>query len=176
MVQADFQAYNEFGLEVQGMLHSPLHHWLAFSLAAALIPLGAYSAERPNLSGSWHCNTSKSTIHPLRLSDLTWVIDQKDEALHLSEIAKNSDGKQVKTDFDCTTDGKECSTKLDGQPAKISFYFNGAMLVEMDYKGRNRENIVKKRLQLADDGKSMNVELIRVIGTDQPGTLVFEKQ
>jgi hypothetical protein len=158
------------------MLHSRLHHWLTVSLGAALIPFATYGAEKPNLSGSWHCDTSKSTIHQARLSDLIWVIDQKDEALHISEIAKNADGKEVKTDFDCTTDGKECSTTLDGQPAKISFYFNGAMLVEMDYKGRNRENIVKKRLQLADDGKSMNVELIRVVGAEQPGKLVFEKQ
>jgi hypothetical protein len=158
------------------MLHSTLHHCLAISLSAALIPLAAYGVEKPNLSGSWHCNTSKSTIHQPKLSDLTWVIDQKDEALHVSEIAKNSDGKEVKTDFDCTTDGRECATKLDGQPAQISFYFNGAMLVEMEYKGRNRENIVKKRLQLLDDGKSMSVELIRVVGTEQPGKLVFEKQ
>jgi hypothetical protein len=176
MVPTASSTYNECGLEVQGMLHSTLHHWLAASLTAALIPLAAYGVERPNLSGSWHCNTSKSTLQKAKLSDLTWVIDQKDEALHISEIAKLADGKEVKTDFDCTTDGKECSTTLDGQPAKISFYFNGAMLVELDYKGHNRENIVKKRLQLADDGKSMNVELIRVVGTDQPGTLVFEKQ
>jgi hypothetical protein len=72
---------------------------------------------------------------PGEVSDLTWVIDQKDDALHISEISKNSDGKEVKTDFDCSTDGKECITKLDGQPAIISFYFNGAALVEMDYKG-----------------------------------------
>ncbi len=101
---------------------------------------------------------------------------RKDDALHISEVAKNSDGREVKTEFDCKTDGRECSTKLDGETAKIAFYFNGATLVEMDYKGHNRENIVKKRLQLADDGKSMNVELIRVVGTDQPGKLVFEKQ
>jgi hypothetical protein len=157
------------------MLYRTLHHWFAVSLSAALIPLAAYGVEKPNLSGSWHCNTAKSTI-PAKLSDLIWVIDQKDEALHISEIAKHSDGTEVKTDFDCTTDGRECSTKLDGQPAKISFYFNGAMLVGMEYKGRNRENIVKKRLQLLDDGKSMNVEIIRVVGTDQPGKLVFEKQ
>ena len=158
------------------MLHSPLHHWLTLSLTAALMPLAAYGAEKPNLSGSWHCNASKSTIHPAKLSDLTWIIDQKDAALHFSEVARNSDGKEVKTDFDCTTDGRECSTRLDGQPAIVSFYFNGATLVEMDYKGHNRENIVKKRLQLADDGKSIDVELIRVVGTDQPGKLVFEKQ
>jgi hypothetical protein len=158
------------------MRQGTLHHLLTVSLTAALIPLAAYCAEKPNLSGSWHCVTAKSTIHQPKLNDLTWVIDQKDQALHISEVSKNADGKEVKTDFDCTIDGKECSTKLDGQPAIISFYFNGATLVEMDYKGHNRENIVKKRLQLADDGKSINVELIRVVGTDQPGKLVFEKQ
>ncbi len=59
------------------MLHLTLHHWLPISLAAALVPLGAYGVEKPNLTGSWHCNTSKSTIHQPKISDLTWVIDQK---------------------------------------------------------------------------------------------------
>src|SRR5579872_1098743 len=138
------------------MIRRAHRRWLTVSMSAVLIPFAGYAAERPNLSGSWQCDTAKSTIRQPKVSGLTWVIDQKDEALHLSEIAKLEDGKEVKTVLDCTTDGKECSTKLDGQPAIISFYFNGATLVEMDYKGHNRENIVKKRLQLADDGKSMN--------------------
>ena len=31
-------------------------------------------------------------------------------------------------------------------------------------------------MRLSDDGKLMNVELIPMVGSEQPGMLVFEKQ
>src|SRR5262249_26030521 len=83
-----------------------------------------------------------------------------------------ADGKEVKTDFDCTTDGKECEFKLDGQAAKISFWFNGTVLVEMESRGSNRETIVEKKMRLSGDGKSMSVEYVPVAGGGQAGEML----
>jgi hypothetical protein len=144
-----------------------------FSLAAA-IP--ASNAEKPNLSGSWRLNPAKSSSHEPKMADVTWVIDQKDEtAIHISQISKQADGKQVKTDLDCTIDGKECSTSQK-EPSKISFWYNGPMLVQMEYRGPHREVIVKRRMKLSSDGNLMSVELIPILGTAPAGNLVFEKQ
>jgi hypothetical protein len=104
------------------------------------------------------------------------VIDQKETKFHLSETERRPDGKEIKTDFDCTTDGKECSIHTKGEPTSVSFWYNGPALVELVSKGHNRETVVKKRMRLSDDGKLMNVELIPMVGSEQPGKLVFEKQ
>jgi hypothetical protein len=158
------------------MLQSLKRKWLAISLSVAVIPLAAYSAERPNLSGSWQWNPSQSDFHAGKLTGLTWVIDQADMALRISEIAKHSDGKEVKSALDCTTDGKECSVKEGGQAAKVSFWFNGATLVEMESKGHNHDTVVKKKLELSADGKKMTVEVIPIVGAEPSGKMVFEKQ
>lgn len=150
--------------------------WLPLALGACLLPLAAFAADRPNLSGSWRMDPAKSELRSARLTGLNWVIDQKDDALRISETARHADGKEVKSNFDCTTDGKECSIKEDGQAAKVSFWYNGPTLVEMEMKGRNREIVVKKTLQLSSDGKQMSVELISVVGAEPSGKLVFEKQ
>jgi len=142
----------------------------------ALLAIPALAVEKPNLTGSWRLNPSKSDSHAAKVTGTTWVIDQKESALHVSEISQRADGKEVKTDFDCTTDGKECEFKLDGQAAKISFWFNGTVLVEMESRGSNRETIVEKKMRLSGDGKSMSVEYVPVAGGGQAGKMVFEKQ
>src|SRR5262249_6725551 len=107
---------------------------LVISLTA-LLAIPALAVEKPNLTRSWRRHPSKRDSHAAKVAGATWVIDQKESALHVSEISQRADGKEVKTDFDCTTDGKECELKLDGQAAKISFWFNGAVLVEMESRG-----------------------------------------
>ncbi len=148
----------------------------AILLGAALTGAGRRGRGEAEFSGSWQWNPSKGDFHAAKLTGLTWVIVQKDDALHISEIAKDSDGKETKSAFNCSTDGKDCSVKLGGHPAKVSFYFNGDALVEIESKGSNHEVIVKKRLHLLSDGKSMNVEMIPVVGTQDAGKMVFEKQ
>ena len=134
------------------------------------------AAERPNLTGAWLWNPAKSEPHSAKFAGLTWVIDQKEATLHVSETERRADGKEIKTDFDCTTDGKECSIYTKGEPTSVSFWYNGPALVELVSKGHNRETVIKKRMRLSDDGKFMNVEFIPMVGSEQPGKLVFEKQ
>jgi hypothetical protein len=143
---------------------------ISFSVAAL------FSADRPNLTGAWQWNPDKSELHSAKLAGLTWVIDQKETTFHLSETERHPDGKEIKTDFDCTIDGKECAIHTKGEPTSVSFWYNGPALVEMVCRGHNRETVVKKRFRLSDDGKLMNVELIPLVGSERPGKLVFEKQ
>jgi hypothetical protein len=70
----------------------------------------------------------------------------------------------------------ERSIHTKGEPTSVSFWYNGAALVELVSKGHNRETVVKKRMQLSADGRLMNVELIPMVGSEQPGKLVYEKQ
>jgi hypothetical protein len=135
-----------------------------------------FAADRPNLNGAWQWNPAKSELHSAKLAGLIWVIDQKETTFHLSETERHPDGKEIKTDVDCTIDGKECAIHTKGEPTSVSFWYNGPAFVEMVCRGHNRETVVKKRFRLSDDGKLMNVELIPLVGSERPGKLVFEKQ
>ena len=144
---------------------------------AIFLSAAGWCADRPNLTGSWQLNPSQCDPHFTRFAGLTWVIDQNEAGIHVEEIARRADGKKTKTDFSCTTDGKECAVPAKDQlEKKVSFWYNGAALVEMDYRGHNRETVVKKRMRLSEDGKLTHVELIPILGSEQAGKFVFEKQ
>ena len=90
-------------------------------LLTSLSVVALAAADRPNLTGAWQWNPSKSELHSAKFAGLTWVIDQKETSLHLSETERLADGKEIKIDLDCTTDGKECSIHAKGEPTSVSF-------------------------------------------------------
>ena len=133
----------------------------------AMIALAARSADgadRPDFSGTWKLNTSASRIKDSKLtaecSKLT--ISQKEASISLVE----ADAAPV----ECTTSGKDCETK----EAKVSFWFNGAKLVVMEYKG-HAGHVRKRRLILAPDGKSMQMEVIPITPEGESSLLAFDK-
>jgi len=146
-----------------------------FFLAMIFAPLAIWAADRPDLSGAWQLNADKSDRSAVT-AGLTWVINQKDESVHMAEVVKRADGKEERFEYDCTIDGKDCAVHAKGQPQNVSFWYNGGMLVELVSAGHNHERIVKRRMKLSDDGKVMQVELIPVAGGTHPANLVFEKQ
>jgi len=136
-----------------------------FALLAA--PVVAQE-DRPNLTGTWQLDATKSELKSIKLNGATWVIQEGDNAIHLTE---SDDGKGKKLEFQCTTDGKEC--KGGGDKTKASFWFNGAMLVEMETKG---DHVTRYRMSVSSDGKTMTVQSTHIVPQDDRNdTLVFAK-
>jgi hypothetical protein len=124
--------------------------------------------DRPNLSGTWQFDSSKSQLHTMTLADATWVISEDDSSI---QIAESEDGAGKKLDLKCTTDGKEC--KIGGAKATASFWYNGPMLVEMENKG---EHVTRYRMKLSADGKTLTVETTSIVPqSTQADVLVFQK-
>ena len=94
------------------------------SLAFLAFPLTGQ--DRPNLSGTWQFDNSKSELHSAKVAGATWVINEDDTSIQMTE---SEDGASKKIELKCTTDGKEC--KVNGDKATASFWYNGPMLVEM---------------------------------------------
>jgi hypothetical protein len=137
------------------------------TLALLALPLAAQ--DRPNLSGTWQFDSSKSELHTVKIAGGMWVINEDDNTIQITESA---DGAVKKIDFKCTTDGKEC--KITGAKAKASFWYNGPMLVEMETKG---DNVVRYRMKLSDDGKTLTVDTTSIVPqSTQDDILVFRKQ
>ena len=106
---------------------------------------------KPNFSGNWQLNSGKSELHSGKTASETLKIEQKGASIHVVRTTKASDGKETVTEFNCTTDGKDC----DAKGAKVSLWYDGKDLVEMDI---GSEVVTRTRMSLAPDGKSINCE------------------
>lgn len=122
---------------------------------ACLIGLFAFAAaaqnSKPNFSGNWQMNSSKSELHSGKTSSVALKIEQKGSSIHVIRTAKSSDGKETVTEFNCTTDGKDC----DAKGTKVSLWYDGQDLVELDVAN---DAVTRTRMSLAPDGKSINCE------------------
>ncbi len=134
----------------------------------------ADAGTHPNMSGTWQLDAAKSTSHSGVPNDMVLVIDEKDDGtIHLTE---SSAATNHKADFQCTTHGQDCEVKEEGKPAKVSFWYNGPLLVETEMRGHNSESITKKRMKLSSDGATLSVEVEHLVPSGAPETLVLHKR
>jgi hypothetical protein len=137
--------------------------------ALAILSLPLAGQDRPNLSGTWQFDGSKSELHTVKVSGATWVINEDDSTIQITEI---EDGASKKIELKCTTDGKEC--KVTGDKGTASFWYNGPMLVEMENKG---DHVMRYRMKLSEDGKTLTVDTTSIVPQSaQDDVLVFRKQ
>ena len=136
----------------------------AFTLIAFVEVSAHAQQDHPDFSGNWKLNVSGSHIKDSKLeAELARLtISQKEPAITLAE----SDGHAV----ECTTAGKECETKV----SKVSFWYNGSKLVEMEYQGR-AGHVRKRRLSLSADGKTLQMEVIPITPAGETSMLAFDK-
>ena len=137
--------------------------------ALAVLSLPLAGQDRPNLSGTWQFDGSKSELHTVKVSGATWVINEDDSTIQITE---SEDGASKKIQLKCTTDGKEC--KVTGDKGTASFWYNGPMLVEMENKG---DHVTRYKMKLSDDGKTLTVDSTSIVPQSaQDDVLVFRKQ
>ena len=124
---------------------------LAPALIFAAGALAADGAGRANLSGEWQLEAGGG-----KDSGASWILESKEDEIHVTQL---QNGQKV-AEFDCNTLGRECEAKDSGRHAKVSFYFNGSKLVELETRG---SEVVKRRFSVGDKGDWMEVELIPVV-------------
>jgi len=122
---------------------------------------------KPDLTGNWKVNESKSSQGAGSQSLASIVIEQKGSSIHIVKITKH-DGKEVKTELTCTTDGKDC----DAGGGKASLWFDGQSLVEIDIE---KETVTKSSMKLDDGGKALQIEIIHISPQADADTLVMQK-
>jgi hypothetical protein len=137
---------------------------MLFSRLLLIVPLAclltAADESKPNLSGNWQLKEPTKTATAMRM-----VIDHKGNSVHIIKTVTNADGKEVKTEFQCTTDGKEC----ESAGTKISLYFDGQSVVEMDAG----EAVNKVTMKL--EGSDLKMELTHIFPDGAPETFVLAK-
>ena len=118
-------------------------------------------ADRAKLVGAWDSQDGAARR-------AAWAFEFKGDSLHVTY----SEAGQVVTDFECNTKGRECDAKVGGGKAKVSLWFNGPKLVELETKG---QEIVKYRFGVAGQGEQMEIEVIPIAPDGKTETLHFKR-
>ena len=138
-------------------------------LVSGACSLFAQDNAKPNFSGTWQLDAAKSEIHT-KVEATAWAIHQDADSIAIDQQIK---GHQLT--LKCGTNGANCKGKPDGENGEVTFYYNGALLVETDFLGHDKDRVVKKRLKMGADGKTMEIEVLHVSPQAPPEKWVFEK-
>lgn len=136
-----------------------------FILSALLLTGSAFAGDdsgRDRLMGTWQQNEGNGE------SKSTWTLEGLGGSVHVT----NSNGTQTIAEFKCNTVGKECAGKDGGRPSKVSMWFNGPKLVELETRGTQ---VVKRRFSVTGDGDTMDLETIPIVPTGKSETMHFRR-
>jgi len=117
------------------------------------------SAERAKLTGAWQ--SQEGAVKAV------WILESQGDAIHIT----NSQGDKKIAEYACTL-GKECEVKEGGRKVKVTLYFNGSKLVMLETKG---EEVVKRRFGAAEQGDTLELEVIPVVPDGKTETLHFQR-
>jgi len=155
-----------------------LHKTLVAALTVTAFAASLAAQSKPNFSGTWKLNVSKSDFGPIPGADSqTNVIEHNDPVLKESVSAENAQGKQNFV-LTYTTDGKEVMNKQGPRDIKSTVLWEGSnLVVNSKFSLGDNDVTVKSVWTLSADGKTLteNRHLAAQMGeADQK--LVFEKQ
>lgn len=148
-------------------------------LAVSLFLLLASAAmAKPNFTGSWKMNPAKSNFGQVPQPEkMERTVDHKDPALLLKSLQVRQD-KEVKTEANLSTDGKEFTVKTQFGDMKGTAKWDGdALVVESKLQIQGNEITQSDRWVLAAGGKELKVD--SVLNTPQGEvklTIIYDKQ
>jgi hypothetical protein len=132
----------------------------------ALLLAGAASADnasaRARLMGRWQQSDGNGETRSI------WVLEGQGDSIHVA----NSDGTATVADFECNTVGEECAVKDAARRSKVSMWFNGPKLVELETRGNQ---VVKRRFSVTGDGDAMDVETIPIVPNGKSEIVHFRR-
>ena len=131
------------------------------SLLFAGVVLAADDATREKLTGQWQQTDGSS-------DKTTWTLKDSGDSIHVTSAGE----PQAAGDFDCNTVGKECAVKVAGHKAKVSMWFNGATLVELETTGND---VVKRQFKVTGDGDTMEMETKAISPAGKDETTHFRR-
>jgi len=130
-----------------------------FSGLLLLSAFGLVQAQaKPNLSGTWKLNVSKSDFGPMPAPDSeTHKITHADPDLKIN-IAQSGQMGDLNYDMNYSTDGKECTNSVAGNEFKSTVKWDSDDLT-IDTKGsfNGTDFTAKDRWTLSADGKTLTV-------------------
>jgi len=97
-----------------------------------------------------------------------WVVENKGGSLHIT----NSQGDQKLSEIDCNPTGAECEGTASGKKTKVTMYFNGPTLVQLETVG---PDVIKRQFTVREQPDMMEIEVIPIIGNAKSETLHLKR-
>jgi methionine-rich copper-binding protein CopC len=145
----------------------------AIALTFCLCTFVAAAQTKPNLTGTWKMNESKSKFVHNIPSEITIKFDQKDSSFTESFTITENNGEH-KADLKYTADGKETTNQIDNQAVQTTARWEGETLViEVKFE---QGNLIIRKITISSDGKTMTMIVHRPEGENVDDTVVLEKQ
>ena len=139
---------------------------LAFGFSAAL--LFAAQASRPNFSGRWELDKSRSDFGSLPPDDSAMeLIEHQEPKLTITQVWRNAEGEHTVV-WQLTTDGAENLTRMNEAEIASRTVWEGSNLVtdwRMKRGGRLSEG--KYNRSLSEDRKTLTVGVRRRLGSNE---------
>jgi hypothetical protein len=132
------------------------------------------SADPTNFSGHWQLQQDKSQNNDEEKT-VSLDIQQQGSQIKFSRMYRERDGREVTTQFTCSTDGTKCNFDEDGHKANVSLWYDGPDLVVLKTNGDKRDSTVEWHLRLASDGKTLTVSREILEPSEKTIKLVFNR-
>ncbi len=136
---------------------------IAFAALLPLVPVLADDAPaRARLNGVWqHQDDSGKEIS-------VWVVETKGDSLHIT----NSQGDQKLSEIECKPTGTECAGTGSGKKVKVSMYFNGPTLVQLETVG---SDVTKRQFTVTEQPDIMELVVTAITGNTKSESLHLKR-
>ena len=135
----------------------------AFAALLLWVPVLADDASaRAQLIGAWQQQDDSGK------GISVWVVETKDNSLHIT----NSQGDQKLSEIDCKPTGAEGEGTDSGKKTKVTMYFNGPSLVQLETVGTD---VIKRQFTVRQQPDMMEIEVMPIIGNVKSETLHLKR-
>jgi hypothetical protein len=133
-------------------------------LAVLLVAVasGVNAADRAKLTGTWQLQTGAKD------TGVVWTLEHKDDSIHIIRSEKD----QKLADFECNTMGRDCEVKDFGKNGKISMWFSGPKLIEIETRG---SQVIKRQFTVAEQGDTMEIKVFQIVPVGKTEVLQFKR-
>ena len=134
----------------------------AFAALLLWVPVLADDASaRAQLIGSWQQQDASGK------GISVWVVETKGNSLHIT----NSQGDQKLSEIECKP-GAECEGTASGKKSKVTMYFSGPTLVQLETVG---SDVIKRQFTVREQPDMMEIEVMPIIGSAKSETLHLKR-
>jgi hypothetical protein len=160
----------------QVMNRRPLLPMLALAGLSATLMM---AADKPDFSGSWKMNATKSDFGPMPAPDkLDWTVKHADPKLTYSVVSAGGPQGDATYDLTYTTDGKDSVNKVrDTEVKRVAAWDGSKLVIKSKREVQGMEISLVETWTLSDDGKTLTI--VRNASTPQGDftlTTVMDKQ
>ena len=135
----------------------------AFAALLLWVPvLGGDASARAQLIGAWQQQDDSGK------GISVWVAETKGDSLHIT----NSQGDQKLSEIECKPTGAECEGTDSGKKTKVTMYFNGPTLVQLETVG---PDVIKRQFTVREQPDVMEIEVMPIIGSAKSETLHLKR-